>query len=90
MTMSGEPAAIPCSVCGRGLHLWDVVIVSREVPPLWASPAEPNTTAIVHQACEPSEVRADHDWTQEPPQTLLHMLTMLAVAGGRKLEREGA
>ena len=89
--MSGEPApAIPCAVCGRTLHLWDVVIVSREVPPSWASPAEKKTTAIVHPACEPAEVRADHDWTREPPQTLLHMLTMLADGRGLKVEPEGA
>ena len=88
--MSGEPAAIPCAACGRALHLWDVVIVSREVPPSWAPPTEPNTTAIVHQACEPGDVRADYDWTREPPQTLLHMLTMRAAGGGQKLEPEGA
>lgn len=79
--MSKDQApGISCAVCGRGLHLWDVVVVSREVPPSWASPVE-QTTTIVHQACEPGEGRADHNWTREAPQTLLHMLVMMAPDG---------
>ena len=87
-TMSEPQAAIRCSVCGRDLHLWDVVIVSHEVPPTWASPGESKATAVVHERCEPDERRADHDWAREPPQTLLHWLTMLAANGGQKLEPE--
>jgi len=55
--MSAEQTpGIPGAICGRGLHLGDVVIVSREVPPSWALPVEQTMTAIVHQACEPGEV----------------------------------
>ena len=89
--MNGEqPAGITCAVCGRGLQLWDVVIVTREVPPSWASPIEQTAAAIVHQACEPGEGRADYDWTREAPQTLLHMLVMKADGRDQQLEPGGA
>ena len=58
--------------------------------PSWAAPVEQVRTAISHQACERDEARADYDWTRDPPQTLLHMLTMQAAGGGQKLEAEGA
>ena len=74
---------LPCTVCGHELHLSDVVIVSREDRPPWASPTEETMTAIVHQACEPREGRADYNWRQEPPQTLLHALALLANRSGR-------
>ncbi len=80
---------IPCAVCARALHLGDVVIVSREVPPSWTSPVE-QTTTIVHQACEPCDGRADHNWTRDAPQTLLHMLVMLADGRDQQLEPGGA
>ena len=55
--MSGEQApGIPCAVCGRGLHLGDVVIVSREVPPSWALPVEQTMTAIVSKPVSQGEV----------------------------------
>lgn len=81
---------IRCAVCGRGLHLRDVVIVSREVVPSWASPIEQTTTAFVHQACEPGGGRADHDWTRDAPQTLLHALIMMADGRGQHPEPGGA
>lgn len=89
MSKDQEPG-ISCAVCGRGLHLWDVVVVSREVPPSWASPIEQTTTTIVHQACEPGEDRADHNWRREAPQTLLHMLVMLADGHDQQIELGGA
>ena len=88
--MGEVQAGTPCSVCGGYLHLWEVVVVSREARPSWASSAEQVRTSICHQACERDEVGADHDWIREPPQTLLHMLTMQAAGAGPKLEAEGA
>lgn len=89
--MSREQApGIPCAVCGRGLHLGDIVIVSREVPPSWALPVEQTMTAIVHQACEPGGGRADHNWMREAPQTVLHMLVRLADGRDQQLEPGGA
>jgi len=88
--MSGEQTlGIPCAVCGRGLHLGDVVIVSREVPPSWALPVEQTMTAIVHQACEPGGGRADHNRMREAPQTVLHMLARLADGRDQQLEPGG-
>jgi hypothetical protein len=55
------------------------VIVSRKVAQPWASPIE---QTIVHQACEPGEGRADHNWTRNAPQTLLHLLVMMADGRG--------
>jgi hypothetical protein len=86
MNAHQPPRIIPCTVCGRGLHLWEIVIVSREVVP----PTEQTTTAIVHQTCEPGEGRSDHKWTRDAPQTLLHMLVMMADGRGQHLEQGGA
>ena len=48
------------------------------------------SASVCHQGCERDEVRADYDWSREPPQTLLHMLTMQAAGAGQWLEAEGA
>jgi hypothetical protein len=71
---------LPCTVCGHELHLSDVVIVSREDRPPWASPREKTMTAIAHRAREPREGRADYNRRQEPPQTLLHALPCWLIA----------
>jgi hypothetical protein len=78
--MTGSPMSIECAGCGQALRLTDVVVVSREIAPMWASPAE-SVATISHQTCEPVEGRADHDWARESPQTLLQMLVKLAGAG---------
>lgn len=74
-----QSPAIQCTVCGRGLQAQDIVIVSREVVPRWATSVEHKTTEIVHRTCEAAEGRADHSWVREPPQTLAHALAILAV-----------
>lgn len=80
---------IACAVCGRELDPQDVVIVTREVVPAWATSAGQATT-IVHQACEFGDGRADHSWMREPPQTLAHVMAFLAASGDPVIEREHA
>ena len=52
---------IACAVCGFELDPQDVVIVTREVVPAWATSTQQVTT-IVHRACEFGEDRADHTY----------------------------
>jgi len=69
---------IACAVCGCELDPQDIVIVTREVVPAWARSTQ-RVTTVVHRACEIGEGRADHTWSREPPQTLAHAMTILAV-----------
>lgn len=69
---------IACAVCGIELEPQDVVIVTREIVPAWAT-STPETTTVVHRACEFRDSRADHTWTREPPQTMAHVMAILAV-----------
>ena len=77
---------IACAVCGCELDPQDVVIVTREVVPAWATSAQ-QTTTVVHRACEIGERRADHTWSREPPQTLARAMTTLAVARDSPIDR---
>jgi hypothetical protein len=74
MTTDDEAPALSCAACGRRLRPDDVVIVSREIVPSWASQVEPTTTSIFHQRCEIDAARADHNWTRAVPQTLSRAL----------------
>lgn len=84
-----QAVGLSCAACGRALLLGDVVIVTRDVPPSWASAAEEAMT-IVHVACEPAGGPADYNWTSEPPQTLAHVLVWMADGHGRQRARGGS
>lgn len=87
--MRTEQAAGPsCAACGRLLLLGDVVIVTRDVPPPWASATEEAMT-IVHVACERAGGPADYNWTSEPPQSLAHVLISMADGHGRLRAQRG-
>jgi hypothetical protein len=84
-----QAAGLACAACGRELLPADVVILTRDVPPSWASAVEEVMT-IVHVACERSAGPADYNWTSEPPQTLAHVLVGMAHGRGRRRARGGA
>ena len=73
MLTDDQVPAVECEGCGGRLRPQDVVIVYREVVPPWGSTPEP-TTSIIHNGCEFSQGRADHDWTREVPRTLARVL----------------
>ena len=74
MTTDDEAPALSCAGCGRRLRPEDVVIVSREIVPSWASQVERTPMTIFHEGCEIDAARADYNWTRTVPQTLFHAL----------------
>jgi hypothetical protein len=74
-----DATPIMCAGCEERLHLSDIVVVTTEIPPSWATHAS-RTMTIAHQGCE-SRTSGDHNWSRESPQTLLHALRTLADGG---------
>ena len=73
--------------CGPCLRLPDFVIVSREVVPPWAVPAEHAPTATVYLTRESVPGNADHNGSREPAETLAHGLTSMTTGGDVRDER---